>query len=185
MNVPNYTILTTWSSWPFKCFNTIFVYFPFGIFTFHPEGWWQKKRSAGPISLHLWVIYVFNNCAKSCCFCFFLQISVCSANCLPRPFLQRFVCSSADKLSETATSGGNCRELASAATAKKRELAAKCRKPYCKDTLLQRHFCALYCKNTVAHCIAKTNTNDNTILYRHKFNRELAVREPERCKSLQ
>ena len=27
------------------------------------------------------------------------------------PFLQRFVCSSADKLSETATSGGNCREL--------------------------------------------------------------------------
>ena len=46
----------------------------------------------------------FQNSA-SCKSLFVLQI-VCRL-----PFLQRFVCSSADKLSETATSGGNCREL--------------------------------------------------------------------------
>ena len=47
-------------------------------------------------------ITIISAVSVSCGSVFVLQI-VCW------PFLQRFVCSSADKLSETATSGGNCR----------------------------------------------------------------------------
>ena len=47
-------------------------------------------------------ITIISAVSASCGSVFVLQI-VCW------PFLQRFVCSGADKLSETATSGGNCR----------------------------------------------------------------------------
>ena len=53
-------------------------------------------------------ITIISAVSVSCGSVFVLQI-VCW------PFLQRFVCSGADKLSETATSGGNCRRGAHSA----------------------------------------------------------------------
>ena len=53
-------------------------------------------------------ITIISAVSASCGSVFVLQI-VCW------PFLQRFVCSGADKLSETATSGGNCRRGAHSA----------------------------------------------------------------------
>ena len=68
----------------------------------------MKRSFADALIFNFNKITIISAVSASCGSVFVLQI-VCW------PFLQRFVCSSADKLSETATSGGNCRREAHSA----------------------------------------------------------------------
>lgn len=68
----------------------------------------MKRSFADALIIGFNKITFISAVSASCGSVFVLQI-VCW------PFLQRFVCSSADKLSETATSGGNCRRGAHSA----------------------------------------------------------------------
>ena len=87
-------------------------------------------------------------------FCF-LQISVCSANCLPFAIFAKVCLFKRRQIEWNRDFGRQLSRARSAGTAKKRELAAKCRtfswNPlYCKDTDKQNH------------CIATTKTNTNS-----------------------
>ena len=68
----------------------------------------MKRSFADALIIGFNKITIISAVSASCGSVFVLQI-VCW------PFLQRFVCSGADKLSETATSGGNCRREAHSA----------------------------------------------------------------------